>query len=114
MVISQQRRNFILGVGAFVSLATLHIAFAEDDAVHMVSGMVKHLDKDSKTIVLKADDGTEHTIKWTEKTTMEGVKDADKDLKEGSHLTVKYTEKGGEKTAVGIKKVGKDAKKAAE
>jgi hypothetical protein len=107
MAISHQRRNFILGIGAFVSLATLHIAFAEDETVHMVSGMVKHLEKDAKTVVLKADDGTEHTIKWTEKTTLEGVKDADKDMKEGSHLTVKYTEKGGEKTAVGIKKAAK-------
>jgi Cu/Ag efflux protein CusF len=113
MSISLQRRTVIVGLCAFVSIATLQVASAQDeDLVHMVSGVVKHVDKDTKTVVVKADDGTEHTIKWTGKTTWEGTKDAGKGIKEGSHLSVKYTEKAGEKTAVGIKDVGKDTGKA--
>jgi hypothetical protein len=115
MAIFLQRRNLILGLGAFVGLAALRTAVAADeDLVHLVEGTVKHVDKDGKALVVKADDGTEHTIKWTEKTTLEGMKDAGKDIKEGSRLSVKYTEKEGEKTAVGLKKIGKDTKKAVE
>src|SRR5215469_6230896 len=84
MAITLQRRNMILGLGAFVTFATLRIAFAgDDDLVHLVEGTVKHVDKGAKAVVVKADDGTEHTIKWTDKTTLEGMKDAGKDIKEG-------------------------------
>ncbi len=108
---SLERRSVIVGLCAFVGLTTLPFASAQDDLTHMISGVVKHVDKDTKTVVVKADDGTEHTIKWTGKTTWEGTKDAGKGIKEGSHLSVKYSEKAGEKTAVGIKDVGKDAEK---
>ena len=115
MPISTERRNVIAGLFAFVSLATLRFASAEDeDVVHFVSGFVKHVDKDTKTVVVKADDGTEHTIKWTGKTTWEGTKDSGKGIKEGSHLSVKYTEKAGEKTAVGVKDIGKGTEKAVQ
>ena len=115
MAISLQRRNFMLGLCAFFSLAALRVASAQDeDVVHLVEGTVKHVDKGAKTVVVKADDGTEHTIKWTDKTTLDGMKDAGKDIKTGSRLSVKYTEKAGEKTAVGIKDAGKATKKAVE
>jgi Cu/Ag efflux protein CusF len=113
MLISLQRRRAIVGLCAFVSLATVPMISAQnnEDLVHIISGVVKHVDKDTKTVVVKADDGTEHTIKWTGKTTWEGTKDAGKGIKDGAHLSVKYTETAGEKTAVGIKDVGKDAAK---
>jgi Cu/Ag efflux protein CusF len=85
-----------------------------DDVVHIVKGVVKSVDKDSKTMVVKAEDGTEHTIKWTDKTTMEGLKDTSKGIEEGTKVSVKYTEKGGEKTAVGVKAAGKATAKAVE
>ena len=87
---------------------------AEEDLVHIVSGVVKHVDKDTKTMVFKASDGTEHTIKWTGETTWEGTKETGKGIKEGSQVTVKYTEKAGEKTAVGVKDVGKATAKAVD
>ena len=103
-----QRRRVILGLCALAIQAASLIALADgDDLVHIISGTVKHVDKDAKTVVIKADDGTEHTIKWTGKTTWEETKDAGKSIKEGSHLSVKYTEKAGEKTAVGVKDLGK-------
>ena len=84
------------------------------DVVHIIKGVVKSVDKDSKTMVVKTADGTEHTIKWTDKTTMEGVKDTAKGVEEGTKVSVKYTEKAGEKTAVGVKAAGKATAKAAE
>jgi hypothetical protein len=97
-----------LAVGSWQNL------FAHQDLVHIVKGVVKSVDKDSKTMVVKSVDGTEHTIKWTDKTTMEGAKDTGKGIKEGSKVSVKYTEKGGEKTAIGVKAAGKATVKAVE
>lgn len=92
-------------------------AFAED-VVHAVSGVVKSVDKGSKTFVVKTADGTEHTVKWTDKTVVKGTKDTGKGVekgsvdtymgaKKGSQVTVEYTEKAGEKTATGVKDAGK-------
>src|SRR5664279_6409913 len=96
---------------------------AAEDVVHAVSGIVKSVDKGTKTLVVKTTDGTEHTIKWTDKTTMKGVDATGKavaagsvdtydGLKEGTKVSVKYTEKGGEKTAVAIKDASKATAKA--
>jgi hypothetical protein len=102
-------------------LATVAVVFAigaqrasGEDVVHMVKGVVKSVDKDTKTMVVKTADGTEHTIKWTDQTTMEGVKDTSKGVEEGTKVSVKYTEKAGEKTAVGVKATGKATAKAVE
>jgi hypothetical protein len=84
------------------------------DVFHAVKGVVKSVDKDTKTMVVKASDGTEHTIKWTDKTTMEGGKDVGKGIAEGTKVSVKYTEQGGEKTAVGVKDLGKATAKAVQ
>ncbi len=48
-------------------------AAVAEDVVHAVNGIVKSVDKTTKTMVVKASDGTEHTIKWTDKTTVKGV-----------------------------------------
>jgi hypothetical protein len=91
---------------------------AADDVFHAVSGVVKSVDRTTKTIVVKTADGTEHTIKYTDETTVKGAKDTGKGMekasvdtylagKEGTKVTVKYTEKGGENTAVGIKDASK-------
>lgn len=116
MAFSFRRRQVLVTICAFAALVTVpRLAVTEEeDVVHIVDGIVKHVDKGTKTVVIKADDGTEHTIKWTGKTTWEGTKDAGKGIKEGSHLSVKYTDKAGEKTAVGIKDVGKETKKAVD
>lgn len=108
----------------FVLVATVawQAAVAED-VVHAVSGIVKSVDKTTKTVVVKTSDGTEHTIKWTDKTTVKGADatgkavaagsvDSYDGLKEGAKVSVKYTEKGGEKTAVAIKDASKATTKA--
>ncbi len=109
---SLARSSVVVFVLAFVALLSWQVASAQEDVVHIVSGIVKHVDRDAKTIVVKADDGAEHTVKWTDKTTWEGIKESGKGVKEGSKVSVKYTEKAGDKTAVGVKDIGKDATKA--
>src|SRR5664279_4388189 len=106
----------LAGVMAFLLTMGMHSAFAED-VVHAISGTVKSVDKDTKTMVVKTADGTEHTIKWTDSTVVKGTKDTGEGVKagsvdtakatadtgkgiaEGSKVTVKYTENAGEKTA---------------
>lgn len=114
MASSSLRWSSMIILSLFLAVASWQATRAQEDVVHIVSGVVKHVDRSAKTIVVKADDGAEHTVKWTEKTTWEGTKESGKGIKEGSKVAVKYTEKAGEKTAVGVKDVGKDAGKALE
>lgn len=86
--------------------------FADADPVHVVKGVVKPVDKDSKTMVVKTADGTEHAIKWTDETTMREGKDVGEAVAEGSKVSIQYTEKGEEKTAVGVKDPCKATAKA--
>jgi Cu/Ag efflux protein CusF len=109
-----RRKSLVLFLFAFLGVLALQVATAQDDVVHELKGFVKHFDKGAKTIVVKAEDGTEHTIKWTEKTSWDATKDTGKGIKEGSKVSVKYTEKAGEKTAVGVKDLGKDVDKAVQ
>jgi hypothetical protein len=118
------KRFSILLAGLFVLVATVAWqAVLAEDVVHAVSGIVKSVDKTTKTMVVKTSDGTEHTIKWTGKTTVEGAKATGKGAadagtaaydgtKEGTKVTVKYTEKAGEKTAVAVKEASKATAKA--
>jgi len=107
------RRFVVFCLFAIATLAVLSKAPAQNrDVTHIVSGVVKHIDRGSKRVIVKAGDGAEHTIKWTDKTTWRGTKSSGTDIKAGSELTVKYTEKAGEKTAVEIKNAGKDTGKA--
>src|SRR5215472_1303367 len=94
-------RVAVLASVAFVFTAVAwQTASAEEDLVHIAKGVVKSVDKDSKTMVVKTADGTEHTIKWTGNTTVAGGKDVGDAVAVGSKVSVKYTEKAGEKTAV--------------
>jgi len=103
-----------------VTVATLLVfaAYAADDAVSAVHGTVTKVDSATKTMVVKAKDGTEHTVHYTDKTvvwgadkTAAGAKDTYKGIATGSEVVVRYTEKGGEKSAVEVDKVGKDGLK---
>ena len=120
----QSKKFSLLAASLLMLMATIAWqTLAAEDVVHAVSGIVKSVDKASKTVVVKTADGTEHTIKWTDKTTVKGVDASGKaiaagsvdsydGLKEGAKVSVKYTEKGGEKTAVAIKDASKATAKA--
>lgn len=109
---SNLRVAMVIAVATILTVGISHTVSAQD-VFHVAKGVVKSIDKDSKTMVVKTADGTEHTIKWTDKTTVKGGKDVGDSIKEGSKVSVKYSEKAGEKTAVGVKDLGKDTGKAA-
>ena len=122
MIRGKRLNVIVVALFALVATVAWQAAVAED-VVHAVSGIVKSVDKTTKTVVVKTSDGTEHTIKWTDKTTVKGADatgkavsvgsvDSYDGLKEGAKVSVKYTEKGGEKTAVAIKDAGKATAKA--
>lgn len=111
--------------GLFVlAMAIAWQSASAQDVVHAASGIVKSIDKGSKTVVVKTAEGTEHTIKYTDQTVVKGAKETGKGVEKGSidtymgakvgtQVTVNYTEKAGEKTAVGVKDAAKATAKAA-
>lgn len=88
------------------------------DVVTAVHGTVTKVDAGTKTIVVKTKDGTEHTMHFVGKTTVQGTdagaKDTFKGVKVGSEVVAHYTTKGTEKTAVEVDNVGKDGLKETE
>jgi hypothetical protein len=121
---SKRFRALTLVAGLFALISAIGWQSARaDDMFKDIKGVVKSIDKGTKTMVVKAADGTEHTIKWTGDTTVEATKDAGKGiakgsmdtydgLKAGTKVSVKYTEKAGEKTAVAVKDASKATAKA--
>lgn len=104
----------------FLTVAALLVfaLYATEDVVTAIHGTITKLDSGTKAMVVKTKDGTEHTVHFVDKTavwgadkTAAGAKDSFKGLSEGSEVVVHYTEKGGEKTATEVDKVGKDGLK---
>ncbi len=107
----------------FFSVAALLVfaVYATEDVVTAIHGTISRLDSSTKTMVVKTKDGVEHSVRFVDKTavwgadkTAAGAKDAFKGLSEGSEVVVHYTDKGGEKTATEVDKVGKDGLKSVD
>jgi hypothetical protein len=103
---------------AVVFAFSLHAA---DDVVSALRGTVTKVDAAGKTVVVKTKEGTEHTIHFVDKTavrggeaTEAGAKDTFQGVKVGSEVVVHYSEKGVEKTAVEVDKLGKDGVKSVD
>jgi hypothetical protein len=84
-------------------------------------GVVLKLDAAASTVVVKAADGTEHTLHFVKRTTVHGAhetatgaKDAFHGLQEGGQVAVHYTAKGTVETAEEIDNIGKDGLKSSE
>jgi hypothetical protein len=101
-----QLRVIIVIIAACFAIA---VARAENPT-HILTGTIEKVDAVAKTIAVKTADGTVETLKFTEKTTVHGLKDAAKgaDLagKEGGHVIVHATGEGAEKTAHSVVWVG--------
>jgi hypothetical protein len=104
----------------FLAVAALLVfaVHATEDVVSAVHGPVTKLDSSTRTMVVKTKDGTEQSVHFVDKTTVwgadktaAGAKDSFKGLSEGSEVVVHYSEKGAEKTATEVDKVGKDGLK---
>lgn len=104
---------------AFVILALcLSATNARADGTGVVTGTLSKVDAAGKTVAVKTADGTVETVKFTEKTTVHGVKGVAKgaDLagKEGGHVIVHTTGEGADKTAHSIVWVGDKTVKTAD
>ena len=79
-------------------------------STNVVTGTIEKVDSGAKTIAVKTADGTVETMKFSEKTTVHGLKDAAKgaDLagKEGGHVIVHTVGEGADKTAHSVEWVG--------
>ncbi|MGB7435680.1 MAG: hypothetical protein WBR26_08935 [Candidatus Acidiferrum sp.] len=84
------------------------------DLVSIIHGTVKKVDHATKTIVVKTADGTEHTIKVADNSTIKGTKEGFDGLKEGTEVVARTTGKGADETAVDVGKVSKNGFKTAE
>jgi len=80
------------------------------DSTNVVTGTIEKVDSGAKTIAVKTADGTVETVKFTDRTTVHGLKDAGKgaDLagKEGGHVIVHTVGEGADKTAHSVEWVG--------
>ena len=86
-----------------------------------LEGVVTKIDRTSKTVMVKAADGTEHTMHLVGRTvvhggkeTYKGAEEAGRDLQEGSQVVVHYTKQGADETAEEIDHIGKDGLKTSE
>ena len=98
---------------AALSLAALcfaAVSVSAQGSTNVITGTVEKVDSGAKTIAVKTADGTVQTVKFTDKTTVHGLKDAAKgtDLagKEGGHVIVHTVGEGTEKTAHSVEWFG--------
>jgi Cu/Ag efflux protein CusF len=93
-------------------------AFAAEDVVSAVRGTIQKIDASTRSVVVRAADGTEHTVHVGAGAAVHGTKIAAqgtfRGLKEGTDVVVHYTRKGTRETALEVDTVGKDGLKTLE
>jgi len=96
-------------------------ALAVEQKHGILVGAVLRLDSGAKTVVVKLEDGTEHTLHFVKRTTVHGAEDTAAGaedvfhgLKVGTSVAVHYTAKGADETAEEVDSLGKDGLKATE
>jgi len=96
-------------------------ATGTEDVVTAVHGTITKLDAATKTLVVRTADGTEHSIRFLDKTAVHGshaaeeaAKDSFHGLKEGAEVVVHYSGKEAKATALEIDRVGNDGLKGTE
>jgi type 1 fimbria pilin len=109
----------------FVAIAILMafcIAASAQEPRHGIrTGTVEQVDEHAKTITIKSDDGTEHTLQTEARTKFHGVHgkarnaiDTIRGLKPGTQVAAHYTEAGTAENAVEIDNIGPDGLKSIE
>jgi Cu/Ag efflux protein CusF len=99
--------SIALALAAMCFIASSPAAHA---ATNVITGTIEKVDSGAKTITVKTADGTVKTVKFTDKTTVHGLKDAAKgsDLagKEGGHVVVHTVGDGADETAHSVEWFG--------
>ena len=95
---------------ALVVLCCVGVSQNAEASTNVSTGTIEKVDSGAKTVAVKTADGTVETVKFTEQTTVHGLKDAGKgaDLagKEGGHVIVHTVGEGADKTAHSVEWVG--------
>src|SRR6266487_3728668 len=95
---------------ALAAIGSVAASQSDQASTNVITGTVEKVDSGAKTIAVKTADGTIETVKFTEKTTVHGLKNATKggDLagKEGGHVIVHATGEGADKTAHSVEWLG--------
>src|ERR1700747_3046135 len=109
MLLSLSKAGFQAAL-VLVVLGCAAVAQGAQSSTNVITGTLDKVDSGAKTIAVKTADGTVETMKFSEKTTVHGLKDAGKgaDLagKEGGHVIVHTSGEGAEKTAHSVEWVG--------
>jgi hypothetical protein len=122
-LINSEKRMVMIKTLALVSafVFSTSLSLAAQDVVHAVDGTVKKVDAGTKTVVVDAKDGTEHTFHYASDVTIHGANDTKKGavdsahgVEEGSKVAVHYTVAGGKETAHEIDKIGDDGLKTTD
>jgi hypothetical protein len=104
------RVSFVQVVLALVAMCFIAPSQAAQSSTNVVTGTLDKVDSAGKTIAVKTADGTVEIVKFTDKTTVDGLKDAGKgaDLagKEGGHVIVHTVGEGADKTAHSVEWFG--------
>lgn len=104
---------------ATLAVAILTVAAQAVEEKHgFLVGTVIKIDAGTKKVVVKAADGTEHSMHFLAQTTVHGTeagaKDAFHGLKEGSQVAVHYSAKGADESAEEVDNIGKDGLRVSE
>lgn len=95
---------------ALLALCSFAASLLAQGSTNVITGTIEKVDSGAKTIAVKTADGTVETVKFTDRTTVHGLKDAGKgaDLagKEGGHVIVHTVGEGSEKTAHSVEWFG--------
>jgi hypothetical protein len=105
----------------FVVVMVLAAALPALALEHATEGIITRVDSTAKKIAVKTADGTEEVFHFTEQTAMHAAKGAktgavDSYLagKEGTHVVVRYTGEGADKTATSVDDFGKNTVKVSK
>ena len=65
-------------------------AFSAQNMTNAVEGTVKKIDADSKTLLVKTADGTEHAFHFTDRTSLRYAKDTSKGSREAGQKVAQF------------------------
>ena len=105
-------RRVLTVAAVVISLLTFAGMLRAAEPTASVEGIVTKIDRTAKTVVVKAADGTEHTMHLVGRTvvhggkeTYKGAEEAARGLQEGSQVVVHYTKQGTDETAEEIDRI---------